>query len=106
MKTRFKMVAAVAFILTAGIFSACDDDEIMPPKEGIERSELRFTEVSGPDLHAHGDHFHGLGNATEGDSHLIVFDESGRAVSGGHLHLEAEAVYKVELKAWDYSGKE
>lgn len=69
---------------------------------------LVFTEVTGgASLYAHGDHFHGLGGTlTDGESKTVTFDAEGNAISGGHLHLEAEAVYRVELKVYDAEGNE
>lgn len=100
------MLALTILGLTVSSLTSCNDDTPGPVKEGIERSELILTEVSGDGVEAHGDHFHGLGNAVEGESIIIKFDENGIATANGHLHLEAEVVYKVELKAWDYNGKE
>lgn len=99
------MLAGLAGLLL--FVTACSkDDDKLPVKEGIQRSEIILTEVSGDDVSAHGDHFHGLDGGTEGESVTIKFDENGKATSGGHLHLEADAVYKLELKAWDHTGKE
>lgn len=95
-------LTAVLFFVT----SCSKDDDLLPIQEGIQRSELILTEVSGESVEAHGDHFHGLDDGVEGESLSIKFDENGKAISGGHLHLEADAVYKVALKAWDYTGKE
>ncbi len=100
----------LSLLLIAGVLHifmiSCQDDEKEPVREGIQRSELILTEVSGEGVEAHGDHFHGLADAVEGESVVIKFDENGNALSGGHLHLEAEAIYKIELKAWDHTGKE
>lgn len=90
----------------AVLLNACKDDEKEPVKEGIQRSELVFTEITGEGVEAHGDHFHGLGNAVEGESVTVKFDDKGNAMEGGHLHLESDAIYKIELKAWDHTGKE
>ena len=96
----------VAFVVVG--FSSCSDDkdEPIPVREGIERSTLTLTEISGEAVHAHGDHFHGLDAGTEGESIVIEFDDQGVATKNGHLHLEADAVYKIEWKAWNYEGKE
>lgn len=67
---------------------------------------LIFTEVTGEGLEAHGDHFHGLGNAVEGESITVTFDANGNALSNGHLHLDAETIYKLELKTFDAEGNE
>lgn len=107
MKKQFKL-AVLAFI-SFGIFSvtSCKKDNEDPViKEGIVRSEIILTEVSGTGVEAHGDHFHGLGNAVEGKKTVIKFDEKGMATANGHLHLEADAIFKMELKAWDYEGNE
>ncbi len=90
----------------AVLLNACKDDKKDPVKEGVQRSELILTEVTGDGVVAHSDHFDGLGNAVEGKSVTIEFNEQGNAVSNGHLHLEADAIYKVQLKAWDYNGRE
>jgi hypothetical protein len=92
--------------IVAALFNACKKEENPISKEGIERSEIIFTEVSGTDVEAHGDHFHGLANAVEGAKTTVKFDDKGVATANGHLHLEADAIYKLELKAWDYTGKE
>lgn len=94
------LVAVLMFV------SSCRKDDAVPVKEGIQRSELVLTKVSGAGVGAHGDHFHGLDGASEGESVTIKFDEKGNATSGGHLHLDAEAVYKIILKAWAHTGKE
>ncbi len=52
------------------------------------------------------DHFHDLSDKVGGKTYTVKFDKDGNATSGGHLHLEADAVYKIELKAWDYAGRE
>lgn len=103
MKKQFKLAALA--VIGLGMFSitSCkkdNDDPII--KEGIERSELILTEVPGE---AHGDHFHGLGEGTS-QPIVIKFNDKGTATSNGHLHLEADAIYKMELKAWDYNGQE
>lgn len=86
-------------------FSCSDNEDPVVPQEGIQKASLVFTELSGGDeLSAHGDHFHGLDAATAGESITIEFDEAGNAVSGGHLHLHADGIYKLELQAWDYQG--
>ncbi|WP_192349607.1 hypothetical protein [Algoriphagus sp. Y33] len=96
------VLAAVSFLA----FSCSDDDDPDPVVlEGIQKSSLVFTEISGgDDLGAHGDHFHGIGSATEGESFTVEFDAEGNAVSGGHLHLDPDGIYKLELQAWDYQG--
>ncbi len=99
------MLAGLASVLLL-VTSCSKADDKLPVKEGIQRSEIIITELSGEGLSAHGDHFHGLDGATEGESKSIKFDESGKAISEGHQHLEADAVYKIELKAWDHTGKE
>jgi len=108
MKKQNKFAALALVGLTACSLASCnkDNNDPDPVKEGIEKAELIFTEVSGDGVYPHGDHFHGLGGAVEGESITVKFDENGIATSNGHLHLEADAVYKIELKAWDYTGKE
>lgn len=101
-------VAFVAISLGAVSFTSCssDNDDVEPVKEGIVRSELVFTEVTGESVEAHGDHFHGLDAGVEGESITVSFDENGNATKNGHLHLEADAAYKIELKAWNHEGRE
>lgn len=100
MKTKKILLAAVLFV---SVLSACKKDNEDPIQEGIERAELIFTEVDG---HAHGDHFHDLADKTGVTPIVVKFNNKGAAISGGHMHIEAEAVYKIQLKAWDYTGKE
>jgi len=107
MKKQFKSTALALIGLGMLTVTSCkkdNDDPII--REGIERSEIILTEVSGTGVEAHGDHFHGLANAVEGEKTVIKFNEQGTATANGHLHLEADAIYKMELKAWDYEGNE
>lgn len=101
MKTR--KITLAAMLLFVAAFTACKKDKDDPIKEGIERAELIFTEVDG---HAHGDHFHDLADKVGVTPIVVKFNNKGAAISGGHMHIEAEAVYKIQLKAWDYTGKE
>ncbi|WP_339864350.1 hypothetical protein [uncultured Algoriphagus sp.] len=95
----------VLFAASLVTFSCSDDDPEPVPLEGIAKSSLIFTPITGgEDLSAHGDHFHGITTAIEGESSTIEFDVDGNAVSGGHLHLDPDGIYKVELQAWDYKG--
>lgn len=103
-KNRFAAFVLVGF--TVFSLTSCNKDGDEPIKEGIMRAELILTELSGEAAEAHGDHFHGLDGATEGESITIKFDEKGTATSNGHLHLEADAIYKIQLKAWDHTDKE
>lgn len=105
---KLNRLATLALVgITFFSLTSCNkDDDKDPIKEGIERSELILTEVSGEAVEAHGDHFHGLDGGTEGEPTVIKFDENGIATSNSHLHLEAHAIYKIQLKAWDYTGKE
>lgn len=104
---RLLTFGALAGLATFSFTSCNNDDEEPVIREGIERSELIFTEVSGGEgLGAHGDHFHGLGDAAEGEFQTIAFNSEGTATSGGHLHLDPDGIYKLELKAWDYTGRE
>ena len=99
--------AVLALTFSVGLITSCKDgNEVEPIKEGIERSEITLTQVSGESVEAHGDHFHGLNAGTEGEKTVITFDEAGNATQNGHIHLAAEAIYKMELKAWDYNGVE
>lgn len=105
MKTNKTILAGL--LVLAASFTACKKDRGDEPiREGIERSELIITEISGPAIEAHGDHFHGLADAVDGEQTIVKFDENGNATANGHLHLEADAAYKIQLKAWDFSGKE
>lgn len=107
MKKQFKLATLVLIGATLFSVTSCKKHKDEPViKEGIEKAELILTEVSGEGVEAHGDHFHGLTNAVEGEQITIKFNENGIAYSNAHLHLEADAIYKVELKAWDYTGKE
>lgn len=105
MKKQFKLAALALLAVITFSVTSCkkDKDDPIVKKEGIERAELIFTEVNGE---AHGNHFHGLADKAGATSKTIKFNENGTAVSGGHLHLEADAIYKIELKAWDYEGNE
>jgi len=107
MKKQNKLaVLALAGFTIFSVVSCNKNDDNDPIREGIERTELVLTEVSGEAVEAHGDHFHGLDGATENEPIVIKFDENGIATANGHLHLEADAVYKIALKAWDYTGRE
>lgn len=99
-----KWGAFLLALILLSVTSCKEDDPVI--KEGIQRSELTFTEVSGEGVHPHGDHFHGLNEAVDGEKIVVKFDAQGNATLNGHLHLEADAVYKVELKAWDHTDKE
>jgi hypothetical protein len=101
MKSIIKVVAV--FFLGIGVFSCKDDDVEVATKE---RSELIFTELSGEGVEGHGDHFHGLAAAIEGKSTSVTFDKNGTATANGHLHLEAEKIYKIQLKTWNAEGVE
>lgn len=103
-KSTLARLAGLAAVLL--FITSCSKEDNLPIKEGIQRSELILTAVSGESVTAHGDHFHGLDDGVEGESQTIKFDDNGTAISGGHLHLEADAIYKVALKAWDHTGKE
>lgn len=106
MKNQNKLTLLALIGLTVFSLASCKKDgDPDPIREGIERSQLILTEINGDAVEAHGDHFHGLGDGTEGESVTITFDENGIATENGHLHLEADAIYKVELKAWDYTGR-
>jgi len=102
-KCLFPSLLAISFLT----FSCSDNDDPVPvPQEGIEKASLVFTPLSGSDdLSAHGDHFHGLSAAVEGEPVTVEFNSDGIASSGGHLHLDPEVIYKLELQAWDYDGK-
>lgn len=106
-KTRFILTIAVV-IFSSWILTSCSDknDDLVIIKDGIHRSELILTEVNGENVEAHGDHFHGLDAGIEGESITISFDENGIATKNGHLHMEADVIYKLQLKAWDYNGIE
>ncbi len=97
----------IAFSLFGLTMTSCsnDDDIIEPVKEGIQRSEITFTQVTGA-AYPHGDHFHGLADAKDSTAIVVKFDANGEATENGHLHLDAEAVYRLDLKAWDHTGRE
>lgn len=103
MKTNKILFLALLFVT---VLSACKKNNNDPIQEGIQRSELIFTEITGGNVVAHSDHFDGLASGVEGKKIVVKFDANGKATANGHLHLEADGVYKIELKAWDYSGKE
>lgn len=107
-KNNFLLAGSAILSLIILSFSSCsnDDDPIEPVREGIKRSELILTEVTGESVEAHGDHFHGLDGGLEGESIVISFNENGEAKQNGHLHLNAEVAYKIELKAWNYEDEE
>lgn len=101
MKSISKII--IGLFLAVSVFSCKDDDVDVVSKE---RSELIFTEISGEGVEGHGDHFHGLGVAVEGKSTTVTFDKNGTAIANGHLHLEAETIYKIQLKTWNAEGIE
>jgi len=105
-KHQNKLIPAL-MVLGLGMFSlaSCSDDDPAndPAKDSLKRSELVFTEAEGE---PHGNHFHGLGDKQNGKVVTVKFNDKGEATENGHLHLEAEAVYKLELKTWDENGKE
>lgn len=104
---RYNNKFLLSSLLAASLFTfSCSDDDPVPViREGIEKASLVFTELSGSDdLSAHGDHFHGIDAAIEGETMTIEFDSEGNSMSGGHLHLDPEVIYKLELQAWDYEG--
>ncbi|WDF67030.1 hypothetical protein PQ465_12010 [Sphingobacterium oryzagri] len=102
-----KVALAMAILgIGASSFTSCsNNDTVEPINEGIKSAQLILTEVSGETVEAHGDHFHGLDNGTEGTPIVITFDETGRATENGHLHIEADAAYKLELKVWDHQDR-
>lgn len=106
MTNKLGVVVMLLGFSVVGFSSCSDDDEPQPIREGIEKAELTLTEISGEAVYPHGDHFHGLNGGVEGEKVVIAFNEEGIATKNGHLHLEADAVYKIELKAWDYEGRE
>ncbi len=103
-----KFLSVIISIVFLGVgLTSCDKEkDNISTKEGIAKSTLTFTEVSGETVEAHGDHFHGLDAGVEGESITVEFDEHGHAKTNGHLHLHAEAAYKIVLRAWDFEGKE
>ena len=96
------LVIACVLILST---SCAKDNEDVEPQRGIQRSELIITAMSA-DVTAHGDHFHGIAKGTEKESITVKFDNNGQAVENGHLHLDANVVYKIQLKVFDYENKE
>lgn len=100
-----KKIFMPALFAASFLTFSCSENGPEPIKEGIEKASLTFTELSGgEELSVHGDHFHGIAGATEGEAVTVEFDGEGNAVSGGHLHLDPETIYKIELQAWDYQG--
>lgn len=67
---------------------------------------LVFETVTGTGVEGHGDHFHGLAAEVLGTAVTVTFDENGNAISGGHLHLDPTAIYKISLKTYDDKGAE
>ncbi|MCL7989439.1 hypothetical protein M8998_15925 [Sphingobacterium sp. lm-10] len=98
--------AILAFGLIASFASCSSNNTVEPVQEGIQKAELTFTEVTGAGVYPHGDHFHGLAGATDGTATVVTFNAQGAATANGHLHLDAEAVYRIDLKAWDHTGRE
>ena len=47
-----------------------------------------------------------MGGAVEGTPVTVTFDENGNAISGGHLHLDPDGIYKISLKTYDANGAE
>ncbi|WP_166336466.1 hypothetical protein [Sphingobacterium chungjuense] len=98
--------AILAFGLIASFTSCSSEDPVDIVQEGIQKAELTFTEVTGEGVYPHGDHFHGLAGATDGTAQVVTFNAQGEATANGHLHLNAETVYRIDLKAWDHTGHE
>lgn len=67
---------------------------------------LVFQPVTSTEVEGHGDHFHGIGAEVLGTAITVSFDENGNAISGGHLHLNPTAIYKIALKTYDNKGAE
>lgn len=87
--------------------NATTEDVVFKVELKDPSAALVFTKVTGDaSLYAHGDHFHGLAGGVEGASVTITFDEKGIALTNGHLHLEAAAIYKVSLKTYGAEGVE
>ncbi len=103
MKKQIKLATIALLGIVTFSITSCKKDKT-PIIE--ERSELIFTKVTGTGVVAHSDHFDGLGGAVEGTKTVIKFDKNGTATSGGHLHLDPDGIYKIELKTWDNTGKE
>jgi len=108
MKHVNKLWALAVLCMATFTFTSCNNDDELPvDPNAIERSELIFTQITGPStLYPHGDHFHGLGGAVEGESQTISFNSDGVATSGGHIDLDPEGYYKLELRVWNYAGNE
>ncbi len=102
-----KFLSAIIAVGLITSFTSCSsDDPVDIVQEGIQKAELTFTEVTGEGVYPHGDHFHGLAGATDGTAQVVTFNAQGEATANGHLHLDAEAVYRIDLKAWDHTGHE
>ena len=108
MKQAYRLWAMAVLCMATFTFTSCNNDDELPvDPNAIERSELIFTQITGPStLYPHGDHFHGLGGAVEGESQRITFDHEGTATSGGHIDLDPKGFYKLELRVWNYAGNE
>lgn len=103
-RKQFKLAALALVGALIFTISSCKKDKNTP--EVIEaKSELVFTKLSG-DFRPHTDHFDDLAKAVEGTKIVVKFDKNGTATENGHLHLEANSSYKIELKTWDNTGKE
>ena len=105
MKRKMKNYLAYLAIVSV-LFTSCSDaNEEVIPNQSIQRSELIFTAMS-EDVTPHGDHFHGISNGVEKESITVKFDSNGHPEENGHLHLEADVVYKMQLKVYDFDNKE
>jgi hypothetical protein len=98
---------SIALILFAfAFFTACKKDNIGQDATEIARYDLRFIEVTGENISAHGNHFHGLKDLLALDTVLIQYDKKGQPITNPHIHLESDAVYQLQIKAVNYLGQE
>ncbi|MNY23630.1 hypothetical protein D3C86_1573030 [compost metagenome] len=87
MTNRFKSITIALIGATILFASSCKKDDNNKVKEGIQRSEIILTEMSGAAIEAHGDHFHGLTDLTTGTPIVIKFDENGKALLKIHRYI-------------------
>ena len=99
-----KRTTFVVIGLLFALFAACKKDKPEIDLSQIARYDLRFIEVTGETLSAHGNHFHGLTNLVALDTVLIQYNPQGIPLNNPHIHLESEAVYQVLVSAHNYHG--
>ncbi|SEL07431.1 hypothetical protein [Parapedobacter koreensis] len=101
MKKQFKNFSfALLSLGFLAFLSSCSKDDPDPeiPQEEIGGAKLTFTEVEW-----HGDHADDIENPEIVE---VEFDEAGLPPVGAHLHLDVGKTYRLELKAYDFAGRE